>query len=234
MGTWQKEKKIAAIKSLTPTTKNKSLCPDLRQKCVYVCVLNIFPPRHWHSCKTSSKMPLRAIHQIDQTLRLLETSNFTLEPHLSHHHQIFDRPRQPNTTKPTPNSFPSLGETHKPKAENLVFQINKPTLGHSVLPNWFQLLLPHHWHCNKWAVFYQSCNSQTCESNQVHRRLWLETHAAFLSYDLITRLFSSTVKGGLGSQDCTFEFEEVLSGIWSVASSGAEPRWSWWHRWRSW
>lgn len=89
-------------------------------------------------------------------------------------------------------------------------------------PNWFQLLLPHHWHRNKWAVFYQSWNVQTCESNQVHRRPWLGTHAAFLSYDLITRLFSTTVKGvALTRLDIvwsyTLEEVNVLTVGWYVA-----------------
>lgn len=81
--------------------------------------------------------------------------------------------------------------------------------------NWFQLLLPHHWHCKKKK---KSWNVQTCESNQVRRRLWLETYAAFFSYDLITRLFSSTVKRGRTLQiahclDWSFFF---LSLTWCV------------------
>lgn len=43
--------------------------------------------------------------------------------------------------------------------------------------------------------FTQSSNAQICESNQVHSWLWLETYAAFLSSDLITRLFSCKVSG---------------------------------------
>lgn len=43
----------------------------------------------------------------------------------------------------------------------------------------------------------KTLKSQTskCESNQVHSWLWLETYAAFLSSDLITRLFSCKVSG---------------------------------------
>lgn len=139
-------------------------------------------------------MPLSALHQRDPTLRLCETSGFSLF-HLSHHHQVSGAHRRQNANQLRTFLFPSLRETHEQKAQKSVFQINKTYMRSLCLPNWFQLLLPHHWHRNKWAVFYQSWNVQTCEFNQVHRRLWLETHAAFLSYDLITRLFSSRVKG---------------------------------------
>lgn len=43
--------------------------------------------------------------------------------------------------------------------------------------------------------FFFYSKVQTCESNQVHSRLWFETYAAFLSSDLITRLFSCRVSG---------------------------------------
>lgn len=43
--------------------------------------------------------------------------------------------------------------------------------------------------------FSQSSNVQACGSNQVQSWLWLETYVAFLSSDLITRLFSHKVNG---------------------------------------
>lgn len=102
------------------------------------------------------------------------------------------------------------------------------------LLNWFQLLLPHHWQCNKWAVFYQSWKVQTCEFNQVHRRIWLETHAAFLSYDLITRLFSFRVKGaGFITLNVVWSYalmeENILLAV-RCDVSGTEPGTWWWHR----
>ena len=78
---------------------------------------------------------------------------------------------------------------------------------------------------NKWGCSVP--NVQTCEFNQVRRRLWLETHAAFLSYDSITRLFSSSVKGGRPSPDCTLSSvtllfflveDKVLLVTWCAAS----------------
>lgn len=171
--------------------------------CVCVSVsLNVTPPRRWHSCKTSSKMPLSTSHQRHRALRL---SGFSLwaELRFSHHHQVHDahlsqRVNQPKRFSLIPFFF-FLRETHWQRAKKKTQKTgipNQQTYMRSLCPpNWFQLFLPHHWHCNKWAVFYQSWDVQTCEFNQVHRRLWLETHAAFLSYDLITRLFSSRVKG---------------------------------------
>lgn len=146
--------------------------------------------------------------------------------HSSHHHQLF---------------FPFFDSRHKTerntRAESKKSGIsNQQTYIRSLCPlNWFQLLLPHHWHRNKWAVFYQSWNVQTCEFNQVHRRLWLETHAAFLSYDLITRLFSSRVRGGSGAHKTVhgvvLEDEWVLSVVWCEAPEAeagmCRGQWRW-------
>ena len=53
---------------------------------------------------------------------------------------------------------------------------------------------PLHIATTKQNVFYQSLNVQTCEFKRVHRRnVWWGTHAAFLSYDLITCLCSSNI-----------------------------------------
>lgn len=158
--------------------------------------------------------------------------SFLAELHMSLHHQGFDTHQSQNANQ-LKTFFPLWEKRSSRKQKILVFQINKTYMRSLCLPNWFQLLLPHHWHRNKWAVFYQSWNVQTCEFNQVHRRPWLETHAAFLSYDLITRLFSSSVKG-VGLTRLYIVLGYTFEGGQSINSrTGDEPGVSWWHRrWR--
>lgn len=129
--------------------------------------------------------------------------------------------------RPKENEFmKEFGLLSRGKNAKKFCRSNTPAL-HEVIRSkkkWFQLLLPHHWHCKKKR---KSWNVQTCESNQVHRRLWLETYAAFFSYDLITRLFSSTVKGGRTLQIAhCLDWFFFLSLTWCVCvsvSSGGEP-----------
>lgn len=143
------------------------------------------------------------------------------ELHSSHHHQVLLRFIAAKQQNQLQTLFPSRRETHRQKAKKSVVSNQQTYMRSLCLPNWFQLLLPHHWQCNKWAVFYQSWEVQTCEFNQVHRRLWLETHAAFLSYDLITRLFSSRVKGVGLTRFCIvlsymFEGDKLLTVVTDV------------------
>lgn len=138
-------------------------------------------------------MPLSTIHQRDQTLRLTVNLVWWLSGVcliVSWFLRFFFLPAPTKMyTLPPPSA-----ETLKQKAKSSG-TLNQHTNMRSPCPlNCFQLLLPHHWHRNKWAVFYQSRNVQTCEFNQVRRRLWLKPHAAFLSSDLITRLFSPALK----------------------------------------
>lgn len=87
--------------------------------------------------------------------------------------------------------FPSLRETHGQKAK--IWHSNTTTLHEVILsPKWVPVVVAT---SQQMGCFLPKLKCPNIESNQVHRRLWLETHAAFLSYDLITRLFSSRVKG---------------------------------------
>ncbi len=159
--------------------------------------------------------------------------HFTLlaELDLSHHHRLFDIHHSQNANQL--KTFFPLWEKHTSRKQKSGVSNQQTYMRSLCLPNWFQLLLPHHWHRNKWAVFYQSWNVQTCEFNQVHRRLWLETHAAFLSYDLITRLFSPRVKGvGLTRLyivlSYTFEKDKVSSVVCFISRLMCSVwQWTW-------
>ena len=204
MWTWKEEKK--SNRSPAPITKSRSLCPKVQPEmescfclcvCVCVCVsLNITPPRRWHSCKTSSKMPLSASHQRDEPLRLCETSGFG--GFVSSSPDCFDARRSQESPQ---NCFSLCERKHTSREQKSYSKSTKSTWGHSVSQIGSSCCCHITDNRNKWGCSVP--NVQTCEFNQVHRRLWLETHAAFLSYDSITRLFSSTVKGGRPSPDCT-------------------------------
>lgn len=233
MWTWKRRGKKRSSRSLTPITKKQESVPRLQPK-VCVCWTFLLPDTDI-AVKHLQKMPLSALLQRDFDLA---RTDLTLQPRLSHHQQLSDSSRQPNANQ---NQLQTLGETRQPRAENLVFQINKPTLGHSVLQIGSSCCCHITDIATNGLFSTKSCNSQTCEFNQVHRRLWLETHAAFLSYDLITRLFSSTVEdgegeGGSGLGDCTSQlglrtFYQV-SGV--PLRLALNPLRLWWHRWRSW